>query len=75
MKAFAHYDAKGTVRALVTVQGPGNINASLVPKPGHMVAEIEDLLLDPAKTADPADLRSIAKELKIVPARAARAKK
>jgi hypothetical protein len=73
MKNFAHYDSKGVVRALITVQGPHHITASTIPQPGHFVAEIEDLKLDPSKP-DLAHLREIAKGLKIEPPRSAHPK-
>ena len=73
MKTFAHYDSKGIIRALITVQGPGHITASPIPQPGHFVAEVEDLKLDPAKL-DLANLRKIAKGLKIDPPRSAHPK-
>jgi hypothetical protein len=69
MKTFAHFDSKGVVRALITVQGPDRITASPIPQQAHFVAEIEDLKLDPAKP-DLAKIRQIANSLKVTPARA-----
>jgi hypothetical protein len=68
MKTFVHYDSKGAVRALVTVQGPDHVTASLTPLAGNFAVEIEDLKLDMANP-DLAHIRKIAKGIKIEPAR------
>lgn len=58
MKVYAHYDLVGTIRSLVTVEGPQQAGMMLVPKPGVFVAEIEGLKLKSGK-ADPEALREI----------------
>lgn len=66
MKNFAHYDSKGLVRGLITVQGPPQVTASIIPQPGHFVAEIRDLKLDLRKP-DLAHIREVVKGIKIKP--------
>jgi hypothetical protein len=45
MKIYAHHDADGTIRSLVTVNAPERGGMMLAPKPGVFVAEIEGLTL------------------------------
>jgi|tagenome__1003787_1003787.scaffolds.fasta_scaffold20595468_3 hypothetical protein len=71
MKAFAHFDANGSIRTLVTVNGPEHFKASPIAKPGLFITEIEeDPRLDPTKT-DLATLRKLVKNLNIQASRPA----
>ena len=70
MKIFAHYDATGTIRALITVEGRKGAMAMPAPPPGLFVAEVEGLKLDGPKIKSGAPetikaLRAIAKSHKV----------
>jgi hypothetical protein len=71
MKTFAHYDAEGNVRALITVNG-GKM-AMLTPKAGQFVTEIDPVEMDPQKM-DIAAIRKMANGMKIPPPRFSGAK-
>jgi hypothetical protein len=62
MKTFAHHDANGNVRALVTVTGAKM--AMLTPKAGRFVTQIDPIKLDP-ETTDITALRKTARGMKI----------
>ena len=62
MKSFAHHDAKGNVRALVTVNGAKM--AMLRPKAGQFVTQIDPVKMDSQKM-DVAAIRKLAKGMKI----------
>jgi hypothetical protein len=47
MRTFAHFDATGSIRALVTVDAPEGISAGLVPEPGVFIDEVEGVDLNP----------------------------
>ena len=62
MKTFAHHDATGNVRALVTVNG--SKIAMLTPKAGQFVTQIEPVKMDSQKI-DVAAIRKMAKGMRI----------
>jgi hypothetical protein len=64
MKTFAHYDERGNVRALISVNAPERITLALTPKPGQLVAEVEGVEISPGPP-DVDALRSAAKTLQI----------
>lgn len=41
MKIFAHHDHKGSIKGLITVDGPKEAGLMLSPKPGINVTEIQ----------------------------------
>jgi len=42
MKLFVHYDASGRIRSATWFDAPPNAGMMLVPRAGHLVAEVED---------------------------------
>jgi len=62
MTTFAHHDAKGNVRALVTANGRKTV--MLTPKPGEFVTQIDPGKMDLEKL-DVAAIRKMAKGMKI----------
>jgi|KBSMisStandDraft_5_1062788.scaffolds.fasta_scaffold7720190_1 hypothetical protein len=47
MRTFAHFDAAGQIRALITVDAPEGISAGLVPEHGIFVDEVKGVDLNP----------------------------
>jgi hypothetical protein len=64
MRTFAHHDANGNVRALITING-GKM-AMLTPKAGQFVTEVDPVEMDPRKM-DIAAVRKMTKKMKIPP--------
>jgi hypothetical protein len=60
MKLAVHYQPSGKVRSFVAVGGTNSNGMVLVPKPGVLVAEVEDVTLE-AGVAGLRKLREIAK--------------
>jgi hypothetical protein len=63
MKLFAHYDATGAIRSIVTVNAPSQFHAMLTPKPGLSVAEVEGTEIKANATVE--ELRKIGKEKRV----------
>jgi len=60
MKLSVHYDPSGKVRSFVAVGGTHDNGMMLVPKPGALVADVEDVSLE-SGVAGLKKLREIAK--------------
>jgi hypothetical protein len=60
MKLSVHYDPSGKVRSFVAVGGTSDNGMMLVPKPGALVADVEDVSLE-SGVAGLKKLREIAK--------------
>jgi hypothetical protein len=60
MKLVVHYQPSGKVRSFVAVGGTNSDGIVLVPKPGVLVAEVEDVTLE-SGVAGLRKLREIAK--------------
>lgn len=60
MKLAVHYDPSGRVRSFVAVGGTDSNGMMLVPTPGALVAEVEDVTLE-SGVAGLRKLREIAK--------------
>jgi hypothetical protein len=58
MKTFVHYDAEGTIRALIGVDAPEGVHAGVEPAPGELVQEVEELDVDLANIGE-LDLEAI----------------
>jgi hypothetical protein len=46
MKVFAHYDAKGTIRSLISFQAPEGFSLGLIPQSGVFIAEVDGVKLE-----------------------------
>ena len=60
MKLFAHYDESGKIHSVTWSNAPKGISLMLTPRPGELVAEIEDHNLTDRVPSEKA-LRDIAK--------------
>lgn len=65
MKVFAHHDAKGNIRSLVSFQGPEGIRIGLIPKSDVSISEVEGIKLE-SKENDLEKLSEIARDHRIV---------
>ena len=66
MRTFAHFDAAGTIHALVSVDAPEGVRAGVVPEPGVFVDEVEGIELKPTDL-DPEAARQVFKTHKVAP--------
>ena len=41
MKLIANYDASGKIHSLTSFNAPSGVSLMLMPRPGHLVAEVE----------------------------------
>jgi hypothetical protein len=66
MKLAVHYDPSGKVRSFVAVGGTDSNGMMLMPTPGALVAEVEDVTLE-SGVAGLRKLREIAKNYIVEP--------
>jgi hypothetical protein len=64
MKMYVHYNNAGTITSMITFDGPDAGGTILVPKPGNMMTEIEDLEIK-SKKPHLEELREVAKNYKV----------
>jgi hypothetical protein len=65
MKSFVHYNSRGTVQAIITVQAPEKLTVMLTPKSGHFVAEVNKMSGANNATLDLNWLRMLARSQKV----------
>lgn len=64
MKIYAQHDSNGTIRSIITLDGPDGAALMLAQRPGIILSELEGVTFE-SNTPTPEELRSLAKSHRV----------